>query len=550
MNFNAQCEFMCLGEQSLDILPSVSNLNNVSDITSIINSFENGTLLQTSKTCNSNAKQYFLNVLDWINRDFIPVSIYKIAHLNSNEIKDCHNITMLIKKKLEQINTALNSAKRSQREQPRMFTCNTCSTNIGINYKDNFWNSIQEHNHFEEALIKPFNENIPLITEQTLLTNGSNMIQKPLEIQTNTMQQLTKPICTTCRHIINKSNNFKFNFPVSYDSIIEDVIYGANSAEGIYNREVKIIQLKGKHLFTCLLCRCYMPLQGNSKIVKQHMSGRKHSTLEKSATAVDALLVYHDYWSGQELSHQAHQIYFLPITRTETYCTLCLSTVFYHNVKEHLNIKQHKDFVLQNNKRNKSQLVKLQTLAYVAENKPISDDSEECDEKPNQSMVRSSHRITVNMDKRRSDDSDDSEPSTSTADSKPFDTIYNTKRTHQDTQKKEVKAHSVIKSFSNNSELESLIQHRFLPHFKNSMLLKKDFVHCFACKTNIPKENPLIVEHICSEKHKIESNVPYVSYCMYCEICDAFYKQNITWFKHLKLQSHIDRFPFKSPLYS
>lgn len=304
-------------EKIADTSDSQINLAEV-EITSILNTLENGTYLLNHKRNNAHPVGELIERIDefslWLNTTFAS----SILNTGINAHKMCLKKLDSLRQDMKTI--VANLQKRNLTDHSRKFVCTACGERIVTStYEESVWRTIQRHEHIEQRLANP-TKMIPfnsLTPEKTRINNAPT--------ETND----------------EEFDTFKFNFMPQYDEEIRLALYPpeitnpVRAAEGLSDFSV---QCRGPIVF-CLFCKCELPMI--SRDILLHVEGNRHMKCVTHPGDVNILHLYHSVWLKLEPVYQVHQIHFNPLSPSKMFCKICVGHITFEELKEHL-IGSHK----------------------------------------------------------------------------------------------------------------------------------------------------------------------------------------------------------------
>nr|XP_015834575.1 PREDICTED: uncharacterized protein LOC663094 isoform X2 [Tribolium castaneum] len=383
-----------------------------------------------------------------------------------------------LKKKLK---CAISEINKSVSQRKQLFTCNVCEEVVEVEPWQNVWRVLQDHPHFEET----YNQGFDLVSSSE---SSSASIVDDLSEDLN---QVLEP------EPVNGLNNFKFNFVIKYDSVVEETLYPESFVSAARKRDHisdHTVQKSGAARAVCLLCPCSLISRGRvykvtSYVIKNHTAGQRHLKCASTPANTSALRQYHEFWRSQEPNFQAHQVHFLPEITVHNIvkCHLCQEFVKYTSVIDHIKDKVHKSkllkiFLSPEGKLNEFYLLEMQVGVYedvVVNNaapkrdvKPIKETKEKNPGQPKCAFVK---------------------------------VIFEPNSLHLPPR---YKNHSSFFTFCNS------------------------VVSCNVCKINFSNAVLTIWKHISTPLHKKLTGRECPKYNFFCEICNVLIKDENAWDDH------------------
>lgn len=298
---------------------------------------------------------------------FNSVGRLSLCHSNKSENEEFVCLLLNLKKNIKD---ALHELARSHNKKKYEYICYECKEVISIDAKQNLWTCLQDHGHVEDLFAKFLSGNLDIITENmtNVMIDPESVYSNPVPgtsnfefANENTDSGIDNEICDTDHNGVSNFaethehnegdvNNFKFNFELKYDDVIENKIYPDRIIKAVRKidkiREYTI-QKSGPFRAVCLLCSC--DLVTKTKIskfaIEDHSIGQRHLRNANNSENVNNLKKYHEFWLNLDIFYQAHQVYFKP-NSAALKCVLCNSVVKYEDVLSHMQRDPHKKKVL------------------------------------------------------------------------------------------------------------------------------------------------------------------------------------------------------------
>ncbi|XP_044255317.1 uncharacterized protein LOC123005576 [Tribolium madens] len=450
----------------------------------IIDALENECYLKPDFCDNlkSEVKQKIEDFSEWFN------SIARLSFLRCQQEESEILVYLLLnlKKKLKH---AISEINKSVSHRKQLFTCNICEETIEVQPWQNVWRVLQDHPHFEES----YNQTFDLAySENESSATTASIIDDLSEDFNQVVLADPEPI----KPQENGLNDFKFNFVITYDPIVEETLYPESFTSAAQKRDNisdYTVQKSGAARAVCLLCPCSLISRGRvykitSYVIKNHTAGQRHLKYASTPVNTTALKQYHEFWRSQEPNFQAHQVHFLPeITVLNILkCHLCQEFVKYTSVIDHIKDKSHKSkllkiFLSPEGKLNEFYLLDMQVGVY--EDVVVNNATPKKDVKPKESKEKNPGQPKCIFVK----------------------VLFEPKSLHLPPRYKDH-----LKFFTYNSEL----------------------VTCDLCKVNFTNTVVVIWNHISNPQHKTLSGVECPKYKFFCEICNIQIKDENAWNDH------------------
>ncbi|KAJ8913947.1 hypothetical protein NQ315_015184 [Exocentrus adspersus] len=465
-----------------------------------------------------------------------------LFHSDKSDSEELVTLLLTLKKSVKY---ALNEIGYSRNKAKFEYTCLKCSEPFDLDSNQNFWTSLQSHEHTEHLYDQFLNGTLDNLTEDfaNVCMNKPNGHFYPIpgpstsefanentdsgidndnidsnEIYETDINEASEvdhresnnadynpEILKNSEHTEKDVNSFRFNFVLTYDDVIENKIYPDRLMKTIrkYDKiKEYTMQKAGPFRAVCLLCCCDVVTK--SKICKfaldSHATGQRHLKFASNPENVENLKKYHEVWLNQEPMYQAHQVYFKPVNSCLK-CDLCNTYVHYDEALIHIGTNPHKKKVLDmfEKKINTFFLMELQVQVYgiiVAADKEIKN------EKP------------VAKPKTRKENTDTDSSSSAVQDPKE-------------------NKHNIIKSVDNltSENVLDLLPNRFkvnVKYFKES----GNALLCFLCGVTVSKNVDNIKKHINTSLHATESGFSLEKYSYFCEICNVKVSNEAAWVAH------------------
>uniref|UniRef100_A0A1Y1MIX9 C2H2-type domain-containing protein n=2 Tax=Photinus pyralis TaxID=7054 RepID=A0A1Y1MIX9_PHOPY len=338
----------------------------VYDTDKILTSFEDGTFRRVYGSTRTISLTEIITQLhefvSWLNTTVIPYCNLEIESFDAEQRAQFFQIADFARDRLARVKDVRDPAKRCN---PYMIRCSKCGELVKIDC----WESIQQHEHFEQVLS---NQNSVLD------------LQPPVQVE-------GVGTASGCTCAVTLPTKFKFRFSVGYFPEVVRFFYITREFKNdtVYINGVSYYTLRiiDDDMCSCLICDTIV----GRKSVVSHIEGKRH-TANKVSASLPNVEVFHKQWMSQELAFQVHQLYFVPFNKYYTLCELCTcSYVAYTSLKDHLLDKRHKKLILEQFKTYRNvAILKMQAQLYGEEVEAIEPDNGQTDEIASISPIKSS----------------------------------------------------------------------------------------------------------------------------------------------------------------
>lgn len=244
------------------------------------------------------------------------------------------------------------------------FVCSYCGEHVAIN-KEPFWETLQDHEHFE-----------------LLLTDRLVAAAPDPQIETNKLQngeQFEDDSDASCE-------GFKFNFLPCYDDRVKNVLYPSRLIDVVLPLDdVADYTVQNRcTAFFCLLCK--LELSSNVADVASHVTGADHKGKLLDRDCMKSLNIYHSTWLKISPICQSHQVFFVPDSVTAAKCLICDMSVNYDALNSHIKEDDHKKNVfkslikLEAPDDEQKSLTSMQMEVFMSSNQPLENSDEDSDD--------------------------------------------------------------------------------------------------------------------------------------------------------------------------